>query len=341
MRGSRVQFPPSAPYLPRMIEESLRSKPSRSRRREAFRRRVTMAVGGAAIVILISALALVIHRQMGKTSSKPDQVQNLGSQAKLAMGKRAGLEEIKDVSPLAGRNADALDSNSTVSGIENMRLKRRRIADVAKSYFAAKTMEEKLKHVRDPDRVGPLMKKAYQRDALNPIHLRDLGWAVPIDEPGYRLGVVEALFEDAQPLQVVVEELESGQFRIDWESLVRHGDIAWMQFLSGKPTEPALLRLVATRLEPGHTVEDGNKDGGIWIELRHPSEAGALMGYLDGRAPHFAGLLEQLVAGNWKNVPVTLRLCFPEPASLRMGDRVQIVGVEGRGWLMIPTKSNG
>jgi len=57
---------------------------------------------------------------------------------------------------------------------------------------------------------------------------------------------------------------------------------------------------------------------GEWLELRHPAESGTVLGYFDRNDPKFAALVQQLEMGQWKDVPVTLRLCFPAAPSSRV-----------------------
>ena len=45
--------------------------------------------------------------------------------------------------------------------------------------------------------------------------------------------------------------------------------------------------------------------------------------------------MEQLELGKWKDVPVTLRLCFPSAPTKLEGLGVHIAGVEGKGWLIL------
>jgi hypothetical protein len=58
----------------------------------------------------------------------------------------------------------------------------------------------------------------------------------------------------------------------------------------------------------------------------------------DAKDPDFGSLVEQLESGAWKNVPVTLRLCFPGAESHAEKKMARITAVEGRGWLILPQK---
>ena len=78
--------------------------------------------------------------------------------------------------------------------------------------------------------------------------------------------------------------------------------------------------------------------GSEMIEIKHPEEEGVVFATLNKNDPDMAPLVRQLQQGKWKDVPLTLRLCYPGTAS--DGKAVRIAGVEGKGWLILqPTRS--
>jgi hypothetical protein len=69
------------------------------------------------------------------------------------------------------------------------------------------------------------------------------------------------------------------------------------------------------------------------LEIKHPDEDDVIYAYFDRKDPKFQPLLQQLQTGNWKDVPLTLRLCYPGPAG--SGKSARIADVEGKGWLIL------
>lgn len=230
---------------------------------------------------------------------------------------------------------EAMKAQAVVAGIEDIDSKRDAIAASLSAFFGTTTPESRSALIRDAARVKPLMMSYYSREPMPLLKWRGLGRMVRVDEPGYRFGYVQALFEDANPANVIVEETDDRRYLIDWECLVRYGEVAWPDFLRMKPVEPKLMRVIASKAEsspPSGTV----MGQGEWLELRHPAESGTVLGYFDRNDPKFAALVQQLEMGQWKDVPVTLRLCFPAAPSSRVpGAGVQIAGVEGKGWLIL------
>jgi hypothetical protein len=60
-----------------------------------------------------------------------------------------------------------------------------------------------------------------------------------------------------------------------------------------------------------------------------------VLGYFDKSDPKFGSLVEQMQLGKWKDVPLTLRLCYPMPPTPLGQPSVRIAGVEGKGWLIL------
>ena len=228
-------------------------------------------------------------------------------------------------------------AEKVVSGIADIEAKRTVIEATVRKFFEAGSVSEKLAYVRDPHRVRSLMNDYYNSHPIPKVKWQALGWTLPVDEPGYRLGYVQATFEDGAPASLIVEESETGSFAVDWESYVRYGELSWHDFLTMKPAQPTLLRVIASRSENGDNLPAGY--GEELIEIKHPDEEGSVFATLDKTNPDMASMVTQLQKGNWKDVPLTLRLCYPGTAS--DGKVVRIAGIEGKGWLILlqPTRS--
>ena len=226
-----------------------------------------------------------------------------------------------------------------VSGIEQIETKREAIGAALAGFFGAGSAEEKLRWVRDPERVRPLMMDFYATHELKGAKWAGLGWSKSVAEPGFRLGYVEAVFEAGEPMALIVEESEEGRVMVDWESSVRYGELPWREFLQVKPAKPTLLRVLVSG---SGVVADGlgseNSEAMQRLSVRHPSDSEPLEAVFDAKDPDLGSLVEQLESGAWKNVPVTLRLCFPGAESHAEKKMARITAVEGRGWLILPQK---
>jgi hypothetical protein len=123
----------------------------------------------------------------------------------------------------------------------------------------------------------------------------------------------------------------AGDIQIDWESSVRYSELDWQEFISTRPDNPTLFRVIASKAV--NSPQSSPNTGDEVIELKHPAEQGTIYAYFNRADPQFKTLVEQLQLGNWTNVPLTLRLCYPGPTSNTK--TVRIAGVEGKGWLIL------
>jgi hypothetical protein len=335
---------------------------------EAFWNRVTLLVGCAAIVAIVASVIVVITKQAVKEPLIDEEYFTTGGNTSLAAPKKStpekslmqsfsehGAERAKHATsatrepteedksapeyplpqppPMVPSIVEAMKALPIVAGIENIETKRDAISRALELFFEAKTIDEKLLHVRNSSRIKPLMLNYYAREPMPTARFRGLGMSVRVDEPGYRFGYVQALFEDGDPVSLIVEETDIGSFLVDWEHFVRYGELSWSDFQRMKPLEPKLLRVLASKATGTPSVSALAPSSSQWLELRHPSGSGTVLGYFDPTDPRYAPLVEQLEHGNWKDVPVTLRLCFPTSPTRLEGAGVRIAGVEGKAWL--------
>lgn len=218
------------------------------------------------------------------------------------------------------------------SAIHDIESKRSKIESTVRGFFEASGVEQKLAFARDSQRVRPLMENYYRHRQQDQHSWKGLGWVLPVEEPGYRLGYAQALFADAEPVSLIIEELDDGSFRVDWESSVRYGEIDWSEFIRTKPESPTLFRVIASK--PRHAPHENDVPQNTEVlEIKHPDGDDTLYAWFDRKDPKFQPLIQQLQTGNWKDVPLTLRLCYPGPAA--SGKSVKIADIEGKGWLIL------
>jgi hypothetical protein len=331
--------------------------------------RLTFIVGCGAVVGIVASLIFVVAHRVFKptlvdedaltsgaaeTEENPNRWSGKAKSAPALMdvlkqAKAAVLEHKATPPGLVDKSEPAISLSSAVTappvlipkaepapiGIDNIEGKRDVIGLALEKFFRTTSIDEKAMLVRDSQRVKPLMVSYYSRAPMPVYKWRGLGRMVRVDEPGYRFGFVQALFEDTTPASVVIEETADGRYLVDWEGLVRYGELSWADFLRIKPLEPKLLRVIASRVEESPSVAALAPATSQWLELRHPAEAGTVLGYFDRDDPKYSRLVQQLEQGNWKDVPVTLRLCFPSTPTKLEGMGVRIAGVEGKGWLIL------
>lgn len=237
--------------------------------------------------------------------------------------------------PAPDTSSEAAQPAVLIQGIPDIEQKRPLVEAALRIFFKAGAVDDKLAASRHPERVRPLMMSYYQTRPLRPRELKAVGTCQSVNEKGHRLGYVQAVFTEGSPVSVIVEEAEDGSFKVDWESLVRYSEMEWSDFLTRRPREPVLMRVIASRVENGPGAKGGKKaDAAVRLEVTSPGQGKPVWISLTPDTPGLASIQEQLDLGGGKNVPLTLRLCYSEPKLNADGD-CGIAGVEGKGWLIL------
>lgn len=338
---------------------------SRFRRRETVINTLACVLGCLALVVMIATVFRVVTAKLWEsTQINPDyvdsvyeDVQGRGWSGNTKVNQpliasagdvkpEAASPSIRDVQqraeqvardinpPRATDEPTAPAPLPNINGIQNIESKRLEIEAVIRGFFEAATIDLKLVFARDSIRVRPLMENYYRSHPMSTPRWKNLGWLMSVDEKGYRFGYAQAVFDDAEPVSVVFEETAEGKYRVDWESSVSYGELDWKEFLKVRPSEPTLLRVIASKpiLAPDGSAPKGSEI----IEIKHPAQEGSVLAYFDRNDPQFQPLIEQLQTGNWKDVPLTLRLCFPgTPSTGGMMVGAKIANIEGKGWLIL------
>jgi len=114
-------------------------------------------------------------------------------------------------------------------------------------YLMAKNVEEKLLYVRHSNRVKPLMESYYenhsmeQKDFRHFERIRSMG----LESLSFVYGKVE--LSSGKKHQLLLEQLEDGTFRVDWESDVCYLPVDWGEYLATSPTKPLVMRVYIKR----------------------------------------------------------------------------------------------
>jgi len=271
------------------------------------------------------------HRWSGNIKEQPSL---LGDPSEIRPSASGPTREVTANTPVSSQSSALklmAPGSPSPTAIVDIESKRPLIEHTLRGFFEASSTDQQLAFARDPLRVRPLMEHYYSSHPHAPLEWKTLGWVLPVEEEGYRLGYAQAVFANAEPVSIIIEEMVDGTFRVDWESSVRYGEIDWEEFIKTQPSAPTLLRVIASK--PQNIPPEAAPMGSELLEIKHPDDNDVVYAYFDRKDPKFQPLLQQLQTGNWKDVPLTLRLCFPGPAG--SGKNARIADVEGKGWLIL------
>ena len=121
-----------------------------------------------------------------------------------------------------------------------------RMDDCVRGYLKADSIDQKLAYVRHPRRVRPLMEKYYKDHQMVAEQFRQFAHyqAVGIDGSSFVYGRVE--LADGSSHDLLLEQLQDGSYRVDWESDVYYLPMPWDEFIISRPTQPLVMRVGAT-----------------------------------------------------------------------------------------------
>lgn len=189
-----------------------------------------------------------------------------------------------------------------------------------------------LKVIRDPVRVGPILRSYHQRTPWKFPKVRGLNESVQIGKQfvGARLELSDF---SKRPIAF---EIAQDRLLFDWESWVGHSEVAWESMGKKGKDEPSpfLTRVVLSRTTYfNYHFTDDRK----WVSyhLQSPDGEYSLYGYVQAgsrRHTELEGLLNGRRQGKrLKKTAVTLRVAFPEGARRK---QVEIKQIVTSGWVV-------
>ena len=196
----------------------------------------------------------------------------------------------------------AMDTASAERWLERLEMR-------VKRYLQAPSITEKVKYVRDPQRVLPLMESYYLRHTLMPGTVSSIENIRPTEVGIRPFFFVEVTVEGKEEVKfLLLEDCEDGELRFDWESEVGYQPMEIASYIETKPTESMVFRVYA-ELDSFYSYEYVDQGRYQAFKLTFRDEDEFLFGYADRKSVGGRGLLA-LLQGRGKDIPVLLRLRF-------------------------------
>lgn len=240
----------------------------------------------------------------------------------------SGVEEAREASAghlmedeMATREAERL-----VAGVEAK----------VREYANAGDINEMLQHVRDPERVEPLMRDWYaerpfpaEREFERMVMFRPLN----LSGDAFHLIRYTASTLD-EPDALIVEELGGGGFAVDWETDVKYQPVEWTEYVETRPEGTSMVFRVKVKPDYAELYSHEYRDEETWegYELNAPRSEEFLIGYVkrgSELSKELRGLLER---NRWQQLSLCLRLRLPEGTESPRG--VEIEEVVSERWLI-------
>lgn len=180
-------------------------------------------------------------------------------------------------------------------------------------YLGAELMEEKMNHVRHPERVIPLMRDYYSRHDVEIKEYQSISEYHVVSLENYPFVAIRAELKDGASVALLLEEDEKG-FKIDWESEVAYQSYPFEKFLSDRPAGSHDMRLYAEEDRfYAYSFQDEQKWRCYKLTSRNSDEY--LFGYVE-RGSLLESEIYKLAGGGASQgrsvkVPLLLKISYP------------------------------
>lgn len=266
-----------------------------------------LLAGALGLGAMVWLLALVIGRNGGGAVAPPEP---------------AGRGEVV--------SQDGTDGTASVGGLAYSAMSDlefdQRVEPLAKRFLEARTVEEMLSMVREPERARPRMKHWHPDGTVSPPGLLEFDTLGEVVHRGNaHMTVVRT--RDFEERVISFFETADG-LKVDWEAWVGWSEMPWSEYKSKRPAEPKVFRVV---VKPSEYYNRDFSDEVKWKSFRIESPDGleSMYGYADAASELAARLKPPSDTGV---MMVVLRLRFPESAT--SGEQVLIDEILAEGWVL-------
>lgn len=215
-----------------------------------------------------------------------------------------------------------------------------RIEGVMRAFFEAKTVETLATMARHPERVTPLMREYYGDGPVYGGSLQAVKTLQPLTL-GNRgnFWMASAALSGGKSRNLIIEVLENGEPKIDWETLVCHQPMPWDKFVATRPAGTSMDFRVY--VEPDNFYSHEFADPSRWTSYRLTTlnSDETLFGYTAAGSEVAAQLQTLLEQNGGRRTSLILRLIIPDGLLSRRG--VVIEEILSVRWLYIDPPDSG
>ena len=176
----------------------------------------------SAVLILSAAFGVYVYLQKNEGKIIPDPMQ---------------------IAELTGSSETSEEGKSELRHLSDQETKA--VKSVIEGYLKAGDWRKRLRYVRQPESVKPLMEDYYRTHPDGPQEMKDMvvRWSGAID--GHELVLASVINADFQELFFTVEKIDE-IYKVDWEALVEYNPMSWEEFKTLRSSTPQKFRVVLT-----------------------------------------------------------------------------------------------
>lgn len=195
-----------------------------------------------------------------------------------------------------------------------------RIDAVTRDFFNATSIDAMVRFVRQPERVRPLMEHYYSEHPLKPVTMLRTKILQPLtldNRANFWMKSVELATN--QNRNLIIEILDSGEPKVDWETLVCYQPMNWDAYATGRPAGTSMDFRVY--VEPdnffSHEFADPEKWNSFRLTALDADET--LFGYVPKGSEVSNQIIELMRRNQGSRTSMVLRLNIPEGLTSRRG----------------------
>ena len=206
------------------------------------------------------------------------------------------------------------------------------IQNVIEAYLEAETVEEKLKYVRMPARVRPLMEDYYKAQPLVPTSAGVVYHFEPVAVGNYPFVFLKMALKKGGTVMLLLEETQDGEVKVDWESQVAYQVMTLDEFVEKRPTEGVEFR-VLVEYDEYYSFEFSDSDRYVSLMIKERDDPGFLFGYVERYSDTHDQLIEILGKERGVMKPMILKVRFLPGG--RGARTVLVEEVVSPGWAVV------
>jgi hypothetical protein len=208
------------------------------------------------------------------------------------------------------------------------------------AFFAASSIEELASAVRHPERVRPLLEHYYAQHPLTPqqiVRTRNLTPQTIGKRGNFWTSSVE--LDDRSTRALVLEVLDSGEAKVDWETFVCYQPMDWTAFAQERPAGKSYDFRVNVEADNLFSHEFADPQQWSCFRLTASDSIETLFGYVRHGNPIERELAEMLQRNKGRKVSMILRITIPEGLQSHRG--VVIEKLLSPRWLYLDPPDSG
>lgn len=191
------------------------------------------------------------------------------------------------------------------------------IESAIRSYFTATSIDSRLRWVRFPDRVAPMMRRHEEASPPKPSPLRTIRLLQPLPIERYtHFWMASVVLATGERRELVIECTDAGP-RIDWETMVCHQPMPWDQFAETRPEGKTMDFRVHVQPDTFYSHEFSNEQEWSCYRLSALGADKVMFGYVR-RGTETEAEIAALTSGI-RRASLILRLQIPAGIQSSMG----------------------